>query len=111
VTFEKHLESKILKALLAIMFMKWPTKFMNYKTHQNVGLGMVGEFETLWKNMILALVKKKCKQMEYILTGKQIKSAVLGGSGLCYKKMQLWLVLMLFLLIYHQFYEAENQLL
>jgi hypothetical protein len=33
VTFEKHLESKILKALLAIMFMKrWPTKFMNYKT-------------------------------------------------------------------------------
>jgi hypothetical protein len=29
VTFEKHLESKILKAS-AIMFMKrWPTKFMN----------------------------------------------------------------------------------
>jgi hypothetical protein len=22
-------------------------KFMNYKTHQNVGLGMVGEFETM----------------------------------------------------------------
>jgi hypothetical protein len=32
------------------MFMKrWPTKFMNYKTHQNVGLGMV-EFETLWEH-------------------------------------------------------------
>jgi hypothetical protein len=32
---------------------------------------------------------------------------------LCHKKMQLWLVLMLLTadLKYHQFYEAENQLL
>jgi hypothetical protein len=44
VTFEKHLESKILKALLAIMFEEWPTKFMLQNTHQNIGLGMI-EFE------------------------------------------------------------------
>jgi hypothetical protein len=34
-------------------------------THQNVGLGMWANLRHLWKNMILALVKKKCKQMEY----------------------------------------------
>jgi hypothetical protein len=53
--------------------------------------------------------------MEYDiqLTGKQIKVAVLGGSGSYAIKMQLWLVLMLLTadLKYHQFYEAENQLL
>jgi putative NIF3 family GTP cyclohydrolase 1 type 2 len=40
--------------------------------------------------------------------------AVLGGSGSYAIKMQLWLEPMLFLtadLKYHQFYEAENQLL
>jgi hypothetical protein len=32
---------------------------MNYKTHQNVGLGMVGEFETpMEEHDFLALVKK-----------------------------------------------------
>jgi putative NIF3 family GTP cyclohydrolase 1 type 2 len=41
------------------------------------------------------------------------KVAVLGGSGSYAIKMQLWLVLMLLTadLKYHQFYEAENQLL
>jgi hypothetical protein len=54
----------------------------DYKTHQNVGLGMVGEFETPMEEHFLALVKEKCKQMEYDIqrTGKQIKVAVLGGS-------------------------------
>jgi hypothetical protein len=64
VTFEKHLESKILKALLAIMFMKrWPTKFMNYKTRIKIGLGMVGEFETpMEEHDFLALVKKNASR-------------------------------------------------
>jgi hypothetical protein len=60
--------------------------------------------------MIFSACKRKM-QWNDILTGKQIKVAVLGGSGYAIK-MQLWLVLMLLTadLKYHQFYEAENQL-
>jgi hypothetical protein len=48
VTFEKHLESKILKALFSNHVYE-EVAYEIYElqnTHQNVGLGMVGEFET-----------------------------------------------------------------
>jgi putative NIF3 family GTP cyclohydrolase 1 type 2 len=52
-------------------------------THQNVGLGMVGEFETpMEEHDFLALVKKKMQAdgiRHSALTGKQIKKS--GSSG------------------------------
>jgi hypothetical protein len=85
-------------------------------THQNVGLGMVGEFETMEEHDFLALVKKNASRWNttfsaYRKTDKKkwqfwwfgsyaIKNAIMAGADAFN-----------FDLKYHQFYEAENQLL
>jgi putative NIF3 family GTP cyclohydrolase 1 type 2 len=86
VTFEKHLESKILKALFSNHVYE-EVAYEIYElqnTHQNVGLGMVGEFETpMEEHDFLALVKNASRWnttfSAYRKTDK--KMAVLGGSG------------------------------
>lgn len=121
VTFEKHLENKILKAL----FNNHVYEEVAYEiydiqnTHQNIGLGMIGELETpLEEKVFLNLVKDKMKAdgiRHSAFLGKEIKKvAVLGGSGSFAIKNAIQAGADAFLtadLKYHQFYEAENQLI
>ncbi|PRZ28295.1 Nif3-like dinuclear metal center hexameric protein [Flavobacterium granuli] len=121
VTFEKHLEPKILKAL----FSHHAYEEVAYEIydlqnqHQNIGLGMIGEFETpLSETDFLAVVKNKMQAdgiRHSAFIGKPIKKvAVLGGSGSYAIKNAIRAGADAFLtadLKYHQFYEAENQVL
>lgn len=121
VTFEKHLESKVLRAL----FKNHVYEEVAYEiysldnVHQNIGLGMVGEFENaLTEADFLQFVKEKmqCGGIRHSeLTGKPIKKvAVLGGSGSFAIKKAIASGADAFLtadLKYHQFYEAEGKLL
>ena len=121
VTFEKHLESKILKAL----FQNHCYEEVAYEIyelqnkHQNIGLGMIGELETpVSESEFLQLVKDKmkCESIRHsAFLGKKIsKVAVLGGSGSFAIEQAIKQGATAFLtadLKYHQFYEAENQLL
>ncbi len=120
VTFEKHLQNKILKAL----FKNHVYEEVAYEiydlqnTHQNIGLGMVGELEKpLSEIEFLQLVKTKmqCGGIRHSsLLGKSIKKvAVLGGSGSFAIKNAIQAGADVFLtadLKYHNFYEAENQI-
>ncbi|WP_333810434.1 Nif3-like dinuclear metal center hexameric protein [Flavobacterium sp.] len=120
-TFEKHLQGKILKAL----FKNHVYEEVAYEIyqlenqHQNIGLGRVGEFEhPLSETEFLKLVKDKlqCGGIRHsAFTGKLIKKvAVLGGSGSFAIKNAITSGADAYLtadLKYHQFYEAENQLL
>jgi dinuclear metal center YbgI/SA1388 family protein len=121
VTFEKYLESKILKAL----FKNHVYEEVAYEIydlqnqHQNIGLGMIGEFENpMNEKDFLALVKDKMQAdgiRHSAFLGKSIKKvAVLGGSGSFAIKSAIQADADAFLtadLKYHQFYEAENRLL
>ena len=121
VTFEKHLENKILKAL----FIHHAYEEVAYEIydlqnkHQNIGLGMIGELETPMKEKDFLLFVKEKMQADGIrhssYSNKPIKKvAVLGGSGSYAIKNAIAAGADAFLtadLKYHQFYEAENQLL
>ncbi|WPR72950.1 Nif3-like dinuclear metal center hexameric protein [Flavobacterium sp. NG2] len=121
VTYEKHLENKILKALFKNhAYEEVAYEIINLQNqHQNIGLGMIGELETpMEEKAFLHLVKDKI-QAEGIrhsaFLGKEIKKvAVLGGSGSYAIKNAIQAGADAFLtadLKYHQFYEAENQLI
>ncbi|EDO25891.1 predicted protein, partial [Nematostella vectensis] len=121
VTFEKYLEPKILKSLFKNHIYEevaYEIYSLNNK-HQNIGLGMIGEFETpMNETEFLAFVKNKmqCGGIRHsALLNKNIKKvAVLGGSGSYAIKNALQAGADAFLtadLKYHQFYEAENRLL
>lgn len=121
VTFEKHLESKIIKAL----FQSHAYEEVAYEIydlqnkHQNVGLGMIGELKNPMKEKEFLLFAKEKMQSGGIrhseFTGKEIKKvAVLGGAGSFAIKNAIQAGADAFLtadLKYHQFYEAENKLL
>ncbi len=121
VTFEKHLQGKILKALFSNhVYEEVAYEIYDLKnSHQNIGLGMIGELQTeMPEKEFLQMVKNKMKadgirHSEYL--GKPIKKvAVLGGSGSFAIKKAIQAGADAFLtadLKYHQFYEAENQLL
>ena len=121
VTFEKHLETKILKALFsnhAYEEVAYEIYELQNK-HQNIGLGMIAEFTNpMTEKDFLHLVKEKMLSdgiRHSTFTGKAIKKvAVLGGSGSYAIKNAILAGADAFLtadLKYHQFYEAENQLL
>ena len=121
VTFEKHLESKILKAL----FQNHVYEEVAYEIyelqnqHQNIGLGMIGELEIPMKEREFLLYVKDKMQADGIrhsnFIGKEIKKvAVLGGAGSFAIKNAIQAGADAYLtadLKYHQFYEAENKLL
>lgn len=121
VTFEKHLESRILKAL----FNNHVYEEVAYEIyslnnhHQNIGLGMTGELEQpMEEQEFLKFVKDKMKApgiRHSAYTGKPVKKvAVLGGSGSFAIKNAIAAGADAFLtadLKYHQFYEAEGKLL
>ena len=88
VTFAKHLQSKVLKAL----FTSHPYEEVAYEittlenTHQHIGMGMVGAFsEALSENDFLTLLKTTfktgCVRHSALLQKKIKRVAVLGGSG------------------------------
>jgi dinuclear metal center YbgI/SA1388 family protein len=121
VTFEKHLESNILKALFSHHAYE-EVAYEIYElqnTHQNIGLGMIGEFKTSMEEQDFLLLVKEKMQSDGIrhsaFRGKPIKKvAVLGGSGSYAIKNAILAGADAFLtadLKYHQFYEAENKLL
>lgn len=121
VTFEKHLRSQILKALFNNHVYE-EVAYEIYKLenqHQNIGLGMVGEFETpMEEKDFLLMVKDKMqaggiRHSEY--TGNKIKKvAVLGGSGSFAIKNAISAGADAYItadLKYHNFFEAENKIL
>ncbi|MBL7887691.1 MAG: Nif3-like dinuclear metal center hexameric protein [Flavobacterium sp.] len=120
VTFEKHLQSKILKALFSNhVYEEVAYEIYDLQNaHQNIGLGMVGELEIAMNETdFLALVKDKmqCGGIRHSnLLGKKVsKVAVLGGSGSFAIKNAIQAKADIFLtadLKYHNFYEAENQI-
>ncbi len=121
VTFEKHLQGKILKALFANhIYEEVAYEIYNLENpHQNLGLGMTGILEQEMTEIdFLQFVKKTMKadgirHSEFL--GKPIKKvAVLGGSGSFAIKKAIQAGADVFLIAdlkYHQFYEAENQIL
>lgn len=121
VTFEKHLQRQILNALFENHFYE-EVAYEIYdlqNVHQNIGLGMIGEFpQEMDETSFLQLVKTKMKAdgiRHSVFLNKKIKKvAVLGGSGseAISKAIQAGADAFLTAdLKYHQFYEADNQLL
>ena len=121
VIFEKHLETKILKALFGAHVYEEVAYQITVleNSHQNIGLGMIAHFETpMNENEFLKHVKTtmKCGGIRHsALVNKKIQRvAVLGGSGSFAIKAAINQGADAFLtadLKYHQFYEAENKLL
>ncbi|MBF6642245.1 Nif3-like dinuclear metal center hexameric protein [Flavobacterium sp. J49] len=120
VTFEKHLQSKVLKALFSNHVYE-EVAYEIYELqnqHQNIGLGMIGELDKPMSEAdFLAFVKDKmqCGGIRHsALLGQSIKKvAVLGGSGSFAIPNAKQAGADIFLtadLKYHNFYEAENQL-
>lgn len=120
-TFEKHLESRILKTL----FKHHPYEEVAYEitslqnTLQNVGMGMIGELdEEVSESAFLARIKDTFQTggvRHSTLTGKSIKKvALLGGSGafaIATAKAMGADALVTADLKYHDYYQAENEIL
>ena len=121
VVFEKHLESNILKALFkAHIYEEVAYEIYDLQNnYQKIGMGMIGELQVpMDERDFLNFVKEKmqCAGIRYSsFLGKPIKKvAVLGGSGSFAINIAIQAGADAFLtadLKYHQFYEAENQLL
>ena len=121
VTFEKHLENKILKALFQThIYEEVAYEIYDLKNqHQNIGLGMIGELATpMNEKEFLEMVQEKMQtggiRHSQFLNKSIQKVAVLGGAGSFAIQNAIRAGADAFLtadLKYHQFYEAENQLL
>ena len=121
VTFEKHLQSKILNALFkSHMYEEVPYEIYNLQNqHQNIGLGMIGELKKEISEIdFLHFVKTKmeCGIIKHtaFLDKKVFKIAVLGGSGAFAIKNAIQGGADVFLtadLKYHDYYQSENQIL
>ena len=121
VVFEKHLQSKVLKALFTTHIYE-EVAYEIYdlqNNYQKIGLGMVGELEEpMEESSFLHFVKEKM-QAEGIrhsaFLGRPIKKvAVLGGAGSFAISQAIQAGADAYLtadLKYHQFYEAENRIL
>jgi len=121
VTFEKQLQSKILKALFESHLYE-EVAYEIYElqnVHQNIGLGMVGELpvemdEKPFLEMVKLTMQAEGIRHSAFLNKKIKKVAVLGGSGseAISKAIQSGADAFLTAdLKYHQFYQAENQIL
>ncbi len=121
VIFEKHQEKSILNAL----FCNHPYEEVAYdivtldNTHQNIGMGMLGELEkemdeTTFLNFVKKTMQTNCIRHSKKL-GKPIKKvAVLGGSGSFAIAAAISKGADAFITAdvkYHEFYKAENKLL
>ena len=121
VTFEKQLEGKILKTLFENHIYEevaYEITALQNK-HQNIGMGLIGELEKPMDEKEFLLFVKEKMQCEAIrhsgFIGKQIKKvALLGGAGSFAIANAISAGADIFLtadLKYHQFYEAEKQII
>ncbi len=120
VTFERHLQSKILKALYrSHVYEEVAYEIYTLENdHQNIGLGMIGQLDEPMKTQeFLEFVKEtmQCGSVRHsAFIAKTVqKVAVLGGSGSLAIKNAIQAGADVFLtadLKYHNFYEAENQI-
>jgi dinuclear metal center YbgI/SA1388 family protein len=120
VTFEKHLQSKILKKL----FQNHPYEEVAYEVyqleneHQNIGMGRTGELENEMNEedfLKMVKIKMECGVIKHskLLNKKVKKVAVLAGSGAFAIKNAVLAGADVFLtadLKYHDFYQSENQI-
>jgi dinuclear metal center YbgI/SA1388 family protein len=121
VTFEKHLQSKIIKALFSNhVYEEIAYEIYDLQnTHQNIGLGMIGELKEPMEEIdFLNFVKQKMDangiRHSSLLNKKIKKVAVLGGSGsfaIHAAKNQKADILLTADLKYHDYYQAEKQLI
>ncbi len=121
VIFEKHLQQNVLKALFDNhVYEEVAYEIYDLQNqHQNIGLGMIGELENPMNETDFLLFVKDKMQVPAIrhsefLNQKVQKIAVLGGSGSYAIKNAIASGATVFLtadLKYHNFYEAENQIL
>ena len=121
VTFEKYLQPKILKALFkSHLYEEVAYEIYDLENaHQNIGLGMIGELDAeMAEYEFLHFVKDKmqCGGIRHsAFRNKNIaKVAVLGGSGSFAIKDAILAGADAFLtadLKYHDYYQAENQIL
>ncbi len=121
VTFQKHFEPKILKAL----FKNHPYEEVAYEintlenNNQDLGMGMIGNLKQPMKEVaFLNFIKKKmnvaCIRHSSLINKPVQKIAVLGGSGafaISSAKAAGADVFITADIKYHQFYEAEDKIL
>src|SRR5690554_4038815 len=121
VTFEKHLQNNILKALFEshiyeeVAYEIYPT----LNKHQNIGLGMIGELASAQdEKEFLLFVKQKmqCGGIRHskFLNKKIKKVAVLGGSGAFSISTAIAKgadILITADLKYHDFFQAEDKII
>lgn len=121
ITYSKHLESKVLKAL----FEHHPYEEVAYEittldnTNQHIGMGMIGELEKEVDEMVFLKSVKQRMNTELIrhssYIGKKIKKvAVLGGSGafaIEHAKRAGADVFITSDIKYHEFFKAENKII
>nr|WP_321226588.1 Nif3-like dinuclear metal center hexameric protein [uncultured Psychroserpens sp.] len=121
VTFNKHIESKLLKTL----FEHHPYEEVAFEVatldnyDQNIGMGMIGELKNAQDTLkFLEFVKEKmnvsCIKHSEIIKQKIKKVAVLGGSGsfaISAAKRAGADVLITADLKYHDFFSAENKII
>jgi len=119
VIFEKHLQSKILKALFEVH----PYEEVAYdivtteNLHQNIGMGIVGELTNfMTENDFLSLLKQRfnllCIRHSKLLDKPIKKIAVLGGAGsfaIDDAKHSGADIYISSDFKYHEFFKAENQ--
>ncbi|MRI00471.1 Nif3-like dinuclear metal center hexameric protein [Kriegella sp. EG-1] len=120
VTFASHIEQRVLQAL----FLNHPYEEVAYEVYslenkdQNIGMGMIGELiEPLNEYDFLSHIKLKMKvsviKHSKLLNRKVKKVAVLGGSGAFAISAAKAMGADVFItsdLKYHQFFEAENDI-
>ncbi|MCK0110339.1 Nif3-like dinuclear metal center hexameric protein [Flavobacteriaceae bacterium S0825] len=121
VTFQKHLESKVLQTL----FKNHPYEEVAYEVttlenkNQHIGMGMIGEFEnamteTSFLEHLKSTMQTKCVRHSSFLNKPIKKVAVLGGSGSFAINAAKAAGADAFVtadLKYHDFFTAENKLL
>jgi dinuclear metal center YbgI/SA1388 family protein len=120
VTFEKHQEKNILKAMVENhIYEEVAHQIITIENkHQQIGLGMIGMLETpIEAKEYLSFVKEKmeCGIIKHseILNQKIQKVAVLGGSGsfaIANARQQNADLYITSDLKYHNFYQSENQM-
>jgi dinuclear metal center YbgI/SA1388 family protein len=121
VVFERHLQSHILKAMLAAHPYEEVAHYLYplSNTHKEVGLGMIGELEKPVPVLeLLAEVKKAfgCSMLKYTKAKKNKvqRIAVCGGSGIEFlsdakrAKADVYITADV---KYHQFFDAEEDLI